>query len=112
MSTKKAMLKYRVEKGLRQTELAEKLNITQAHLSQLETGSRLPSKQVSIRLVELGVISDGILYDNSKIVDLFVNKINKVVDEFRGLDLSVAEAIGAFDLIKYDIIEENKESEK
>jgi DNA-binding XRE family transcriptional regulator len=108
MSTKKAILQYRIDNNLKQSEMADKINITQASLSQLETGARLPSKDVSLKLINLGVIKGDILFDNSKTVDLFVKKINEVVSKFKGLDLTVSEAVGGLELVKYDLIEENR----
>ena len=112
MSTKKAIIKYRKEHNLKQIEMAEMLNITQAHLSQLETGSRLPSKETTLKMIKIGVISDEIIFDSTKTVDLFVKKINKTIDEFRGFDLTISETLGALELVKFDLVDEFKREDR
>ncbi len=43
MSVGKNVKRYREENGLNQTELAEKVNISQAMIARIESGTKLPS---------------------------------------------------------------------
>jgi transcriptional regulator with XRE-family HTH domain len=47
---------YRLSKGMSQQELAEKINITQAMLSQYESGKRPISNAMLEKLVSKGVV--------------------------------------------------------
>lgn len=45
--------RIRKEKGLTQSELAEKMNVTQGAISMIETGERKPSFDVLCRMAEV-----------------------------------------------------------
>ena len=77
--------KLRIEKGLSQKALADKLGISRACLANYETGNRQPDNEMLVR-----------------IADIFNVLIDYLVDrtEFRSLDLT-SEEIVAFTRLKY-----------
>lgn len=49
---RKAIRKQRIKKGLKQHELADKIGINRAYLSNLESGKHFPSLPVAKKLAE------------------------------------------------------------
>jgi len=60
MKIEEQIIAYRTSKKITQAELAEKLSITQAMLSQIETGKRVVSKKMMKRLQSKRVIKRDI----------------------------------------------------
>lgn len=87
----------RIEKGLKQTELAEKLFINKSMISAYEKGTRMPSLDVLIQLTHIFNVSIDFLLgiqrgevdDKSRSVDVSglndkqVNIIESLINEFR-----------------------------
>ena len=87
----------RIEKGLKQTELAEKLFINKSMISAYEKGTRMPSLDVLIQLTYIFNVSIDFLLgiqrgevdDKTKSVDVSglndkqVNIIESLINEFR-----------------------------
>lgn len=48
-----ALRAYRAREGLTQRELADKVGISQPHLSEMETGKRLISKEMATRIADI-----------------------------------------------------------
>ncbi|MBQ9205238.1 MAG: helix-turn-helix transcriptional regulator [Treponema sp.] len=82
--------KYRKERGLTQEQLSEKLEISQKHLSIIETGTQFASASLIGRISEVLKVSPGDLFGGSRddvlkeiraardeIVNLFLNEINR-----------------------------------
>lgn len=70
----------RKEKGITQKELAEKLNCTQANLSQYESGRRIPKKNTRARIAEALEV-DPLLFSNTKTYNIHIDE--KVDDKAR-----------------------------
>lgn len=87
----------RIEKGLKQTELAEKLFINKSMISAYEKGTRMPSLDVLIQLTYIFNVSIDFLLgiqrgdvdDKTRSVDVSglndkqVNIIESLINEFR-----------------------------
>ena len=87
----------RIEKGLKQTELAEKLIINKSMISAYEKGTRMPSLDVLIQLTYIFNVSIDFLLgiqrgevdDKTRSVDVSglndkqVNIIESLINEFR-----------------------------
>ncbi len=77
--------KYRKKSGLTQEQLAEKLEISSKHLSNIEIGDKFVSAELLNRLTEiLNILPYSLFYCNKptqKIDDNFTAEIEKIIDE-------------------------------
>lgn len=62
------LVKLRLERGLSQAQMAEKLGLCQANLSRLESGQANPTVGMLGRIAELVSNFDGYIGNNSKIL--------------------------------------------
>jgi len=79
----KNLKRYRKEMGLSQEELAEKLNISQNHLSSIEIGKRFVSADLIERIAEELEISPAALFldENKLSKDDSIKAIKKLLDK-------------------------------
>ena len=85
----------RKQKALTQEQLAELLDVSVEFVSHIERGSRLPSMQVFIKLIEvLGVSADYILRDSISTGQLFGdNAIGRKVEQLSRKERIALEAL-------------------
>jgi transcriptional regulator with XRE-family HTH domain len=63
------VLEYRTQKGITQTQLANRVGVNQSAISQYETGSTKPSLLTLIKIAKaLDVTADALLEDEAKIL--------------------------------------------
>lgn len=82
--------KYRKNKNLTQTELAEKLGISQKHLSDIETGTKFPSaglieklaKELNVSVAFLFGGSDPSVSDiSNNVATLIMNQLSPTIND-------------------------------
>ena len=84
--------KYRKQAGFTQEELSEKLNISQKHLSIIETGIQFASATLIDRICEVLNVSAGMLFGSSGDVNIKeVNMISVMVQNCVNSRFSVIE---------------------
>ena len=73
----------RLEKGLTQEQVADKLDVGVTHISHIETGNTIPSMKLFIGIVDLLEVSaDSLLCDNlSKAKDAFTSELAKTTSD-------------------------------
>lgn len=76
-------IKYlREEKGLSQKELANYLNISNSTLSQYESGVRVPSDEIKIKLAKYFNVTTDYLLGNSNVKNTSLKKDDNLEEEF------------------------------
>ena len=91
--------KYRTEKGIKQSELAEKTGVSANYIGILERGDKAPSLSMLVDIANtLGVTADmllhGVLNDNYKIKgSLLLDRINALPKKEQDRIFAVVEAL-------------------
>ena len=91
--------KYRTEKGIKQSELAEKTGVSANYIGILERGDKAPSLAMLVDIANtLGVTADmllhGVLNDNYKIKgSLLLDRINSLPKKEQDRIFAVIEAL-------------------
>ena len=91
--------KYRTEKGIKQSELAEKTGVSANYIGILERGDKAPSLAMLVDIANtLGVTADmllhGVLNDNYKIKgSLLLDRINALPKKEQDRIFAVIEAL-------------------
>ena len=91
--------KYRTEKGIKQSELAEKTGVSANYIGILERGGKAPSLAMLVDIANtLGVTADmllhGVLNDNYKIKgSLLLDRINALPKKEQDRIFAVIEAL-------------------
>lgn len=91
--------KYRIEKGIKQSELAEKTGVSANYIGILERGDKAPSLAMLVDIANtLGVTADmllhGVLNDNYKIKgSLLLDRINSLPQKEQDRIFAVVEAL-------------------
>ncbi len=91
--------KYRTEKGIKQSELAEKTGVSANYIGILERGDKVPSLAMLVDIANtLGVTADmllhGVLTDNYKIKgSLLLDKINALPKKEQDRIFAVVETL-------------------
>lgn len=84
----KNVQKYRKENGLTQAELSKKLEISQKHLSIIETGTQFASASLIAKICKTLNVSPAALFGqdiNQEYMDNLYNRIEELIKKRSGL---------------------------
>ena len=82
--------KYRKKNNLTQTELAEKIGISQKHLSDIETGTKFPSAGIIEKLANELNVSVALLFGGSDAYDISNKVTTLVLNNLRPMLISIS----------------------
>lgn len=82
--------KYRKKINLTQTELSEKIGISQKHLSDIETGTKFPSAGIIEKLANELNVSVALLFGGSDAYDISNKVTTLVMNNLRPILISIS----------------------
>lgn len=89
MSLGKRIREYRVKQGLTQSQLASKLNMTEANVSSYERDKSMPPSEVLNNIANILGTSTDVLLGRNISIEISGNSATEVLNELRRLNSSI-----------------------